>query len=147
MSVSPELTEREAISKIRTMVFAVGECSPDLYMQRRTDSPNPFYRQTSSGLFLEIYYGMPSTLWTPWGKLEIGGSGHGNWDSAVATILPRLGAVAHAPLTSTAMGEFGPVYALTRVDGSELPEPVLRHRSEFLSYENALAAWTSGGER
>ena len=40
----------------------------------RHTEPNPYFAQTSSGLMLELYYGTPNTLHTPWGKWNFGGS-------------------------------------------------------------------------
>jgi hypothetical protein len=39
------------------------------------------------------------------------------------------------------MGVFGPVYALTSVDGVTLPPAVERKHDQYIEYEDANAAW------
>ena len=144
-SMSHEI-ERAAIPKIKTILFEYIDASDCVGMDRRNDDPNPFYSQTESGLFLEEYYGMPNVLWTPWGKLHIGESGHsfGNgWEKIMTQLLPRLGASVYKSLERTSMGEFGPVYALTKIDDLELPPPIARTRDEYWNYSDACAAWAA----
>lgn len=38
----------------------------------RDESANPYYNQTHRGFFLEAHYGLPSSLWTPWGEYHFG---------------------------------------------------------------------------
>jgi len=107
-------------------------------LDRRNAAPNPYYKQTESGLFLEMYYGLPSRLWTPWGEWHFGGSGSGDWDPVHPVILARLGATEYQP----EMGYIGPVYAIHRVDGDiTLPDPIVRPHEQYMSYKDALAAW------
>lgn len=48
--------------------FATGASHASPYLEdRRRETPNSFYNQTAQGFFLELYYGLPSKLWTPWG--------------------------------------------------------------------------------
>ncbi len=108
---------------------------------RRNGEANPFYNQTADGLFLEIYYGMPSSLWTPWGKWDFGGSGSGCWNTILPLILERFGATLHQPLRRSSMGEFGPVYALHKVDNTPLPNPIELDNAAYASYEDSHAAW------
>ena len=111
---------------------------------RRNESVNPFYNQTSSGLFLELYYGQPGFLHTPWGKWNCWGSGSstgGDWEERLPLILKRLGAIEYLPEIQTQMGCFGPVYKLTSLDGITLPEAIVRNPEEYLPYEEANAIW------
>lgn len=114
----------------------------ELWMQDwRKEAPNPFNSQTQQGLFLEMYYGLPNRLWTPWGEWNFGGSGSGYWEVTHPKILQRLGAVEYQPLRHTKSREHGPVYALHEFDGVSLPEPIERQRNQYLDYEVAKKAW------
>ena len=108
---------------------------------RRKDPANPYYNQTADGLFLEFYYGMPSSLWTPWGEWGFGGSGSGYWDNILPLILEQFGATLHQPLRNSSMGEFGPVYALHKVGDTPLPDPVELDNAAYTPYEDSHTAW------
>ncbi len=108
---------------------------------RRKEGANPYYNQTSEGLYLELYYGTPSSLWTPWGKWNFGGSGGGSWNSILPSLIERFGATLYQPLRRSKMGEFGPVYALHKVDDTPLPDPVELKNSAYVSYKDLNAVW------
>lgn len=134
--------------KVADTVFELIESQisdPDGYKSsmedRREERVNPYYNQTADGLFLELYYGMPSSLWTPWGKWGFGGSGSGYWDTILPLILERFGATLHQPLRRSSMGEFGPVYALHKVGDTPLPSPIELDNAAYASYEDSRAAW------
>lgn len=108
---------------------------------RRDEEVNPYYSQTDSGLFLELYYGQPGNIHTPWGKWNCWGSGCGSWEEKMPELLERLGATVHKELVHNSQGEFGPIYALHRIGDLILPDPAIRVRGEELSYETAKAEW------
>lgn len=108
---------------------------------RRSEGVNPFYGQTASGLFLELYYGLPSIIYTPWGKWGFAGGGSGFFEEFVQDLLVDLSPVSvHSSLIRTDMGEFGPVYA---IKGAGL----FRKREDFLPYETAHQIWSEMTER
>lgn len=113
----------------------------------RGESANPFYNQTSRGLFLEIYYSLPNKVWTPWGAWSFGGSGSGGMSAVAERLLVECGAEIHEPRTTSYMGVHGPVYRLRRVCGVELPEATVRPRDQYLSYEDAGSEWRALVER
>jgi hypothetical protein len=117
--------------------------SGDIGMEdRREEGSNSFYNQTSSGLYLEFYHDLPSKIWTPWGRWDVGGSGHGGeWQSIKEAILFRLGAKIHQRVRHTNMGTIGPVWGLYRVDDVQLPEPKQLDKSAYAPYEEVLKAW------
>jgi hypothetical protein len=135
------------IHRIGEIVFEYCTSDPgknldSLWMEdRRNQGPNPFYNQTKQGIFLEMYYGLPSSLWTPWGKWSIGGSGCGNFNEVNEKIFERLGAQLHIRQQDTNMGTYGPVYRLTKVDDIELPVAEVEHHSKFAEYEEVKIAW------
>ena len=133
----------EAVRRIADIVHAtISAHHPNLSMDDwRGEEPNPYYDQTYQGLFLEFYYGMPNSLWTPWGKWSFGGSGSGHFDKVAGEILEKFGATLYKPLKTTKMGEFGPIYALHKVDGTAHPEPSAREHSDYISWEEAKAIW------
>jgi hypothetical protein len=95
----------------------------------REESVNSYYNHTESGIFLEMYYGTPSILWTPWGKWTFIGSSGGCFTEAVMVLLEKLGARVFSPLRVTDMGEYGPVYSLTQdSEGKPLPAAVVGAR-------------------
>lgn len=133
------------IRQIADLVFAKlvkhnGSTDPssphDLWLEdRRGESVNPFYGQTSRGLFLEMYYGLPSTLHTPWGKWGFVGSGSGDFTVMVQDLLGELGPVYTAsPKKITDMGEFGPVYSIKGL--AQHLDPV-----DYLHYDAANDIW------
>ena len=138
-----------AAREVADLVFAEleargGSTSPGraLWLEdRRGERVNPCHVQARSGLFLEMYYGLPSRLWTPWGVWGFAGSGMGNFSTLVGDLLPKLGAAEFRPQQTMSMGEFGPVYALTSVGGRPLPRAELRERGEFVAYEDAHRRW------
>jgi hypothetical protein len=111
---------------------------------RRDEGVNPFYNQTETGLFLEMYYGIPGKIWTPWGCWGCWGSGTG-WDKKMTeAFLERLGATMYQQeryVEGACGGVIGPVYAVHRVDDMLLPDPVVRNRKKYLSYEQAKEEW------
>jgi len=112
----------------------------------RHTQPNPYFAQTSSGLMLELYYGTPNTLHTPWGKWSFGGSSSscgGGFDPIVAALCEEFGATVYQPEVSNSWGCIGPIYTLSKVDGEALPEAVVAPRSEWKTYEDAKAQWES----
>jgi len=122
--------------------YASPKTGSDIWLQdRRKEEVNPFYHQTKEGLFLCLYYGQPGSIYTPWGEWNCWGSGSGDWTGAMPQFLQRLGAVEAESLKRTSMGEFGPVYAIMRVDEVSLPTPVMREHDEFLEYDDAKKAW------
>ena len=108
---------------------------------RRREKANPFYNQTADGLYLELYYGMPSSLWTPWGKWNFGGCDDGAWKNILPSLLERFGSTLHQPLRTSKMGQFGPVYALHKVDDMPLPDPIELDNAAYASYKDSIAAW------
>ena len=108
---------------------------------RRDQSVNPFYGQTKQGFILEVYYGIPGDIYTPLGKWNCFGSGSGYDNGELDRYLESIGAVMIQPKVITSMGEFGPLYAITKVNGVDLPYPEQRSKSDFIPYEEALKAW------
>lgn len=105
---------------------------------------NPCYHQTEKGLFLEYYYDQPSKIWTPWGYLDMVGfngyRGDAPWEPIIEKFLERLGATLYLPKTIEKWGQRGPVYAIHRLDDLILPEPKIREKQNFWSYEKVMKA-------
>lgn len=131
------------MNRVADLVLSYVTCDRRLGDQRK-EPVNPFYNQTESGLYLEAYYGLPSILWTPWGKWSFSGWGSGDWDPVWPELIQRLGATVFRPLiVDNILGEFGPIYALHSIDAEPLPEPKLRMKDTFLEYNTVKEAWTS----
>jgi hypothetical protein len=124
-----------------------GAGGPLPWLQDRRSAPvNPYYSQTASGLFLEIYYGIPGKIWTPWGYWDCWGSGRRS-DLATEKFFSHLDLEVHQKLKTTQMGTIGPVYKILAVEGDALPEPVVRDRSDYLDLKAAKAGWKAMLER
>lgn len=110
--------------------------SSSLWLEdRRKEGVNPFYFQTDHGLFLEMYYGLPSTIHTPWGIWGFGGSGSGRMEPIVNALLIALAPVSvQMPKKVNNWGEFGPIYS---VKGPGLH----RKQADYIPYEAAHVLW------
>lgn len=95
----------------------------------RNGGASGFEKRTTSGLYLEFYYGGPNRLWTPWGRWSFVGSGgtgayeHDLRERQRAAFMSRLSTQLHSPVKSDESGDYGPVYKVLAVDGIELPPP------------------------
>ncbi len=112
----------------------------ECFSDRRRQPANPYYNQTASGFFLELYYGGPSKLWTPWGSWKVVSGICGtaeDVEDVVDMLIKRFGATVHISETEG----FGPVYALHAIDSKALPRPLELSKSAYASYEEAVDAW------
>jgi len=113
---------------------------------RRHFAPNPYYCQTSLGLYLDFSHDVPSSIWTPWGDWDFRGS-----CTFTASQVRTLHDVFTAGVTMQMFreqsydrfsGYLGPTYALLGVGDLRLPEPALRAtRDDYMSYDQARAEW------
>jgi hypothetical protein len=100
-----------------------------------------------SGLLMEFYYGRPSRVLTPWGRMHLWRDGRhsgGNPMLAYRVLLASLGATLEIPEFQNRMGCFGPWYALRSVEGRPLPPAVRPDDVPFVShedYQRAKALW------
>lgn len=113
---------------------------PRLCDSRETASANPFYGRTLNGLYLELYYGLPAELCTPWGRWSFCGGGSGHWHHVLPEILERFGATLHRPVEQVSGGTIGPFYALHHVDGEALPGPA-ELPGQPATFKELRAAW------
>ena len=121
--------------------YVFGRCSRD---DRRTQSVNACYNQTTGGLFLEQYYSGPGSIWTPWGKWGCwgGGTSGGGAKDPMPDFLKAIGEIElFAAEKNTAQGTIGPVYAILKVGDIVLPKPELRERASYFEYEEAHRLW------
>ncbi len=109
---------------------------------------NPLFSQITNngGIGLEFYYGIPLYLYTPLGRIEIAGDFTivRNEDAILERLIADYGAVLItrsiiSSLMGVAMGEFGPVYALTRLPWTTERLPVFEYRSpqDYIGYDTA----------
>lgn len=147
-------TEKFGLFQLYLAMRAVADlvyeyASPDIHRgyhmmpwleDRRNQGVNPYYSQTESGLFLELYYGQPGSIWTPWGKWGCWGGGSGNWREIMPEILERLGAQVFQEKKVVSMGEIGPIYAITKINDLVLPDARPR-TAGFVPYKKADEEW------
>ena len=66
----------------------------------------------------------------------------GSQQGSDGDFLAAIGGVElHAPVKHTKDGTFGPVYAVKKVGGIELPKPALRERISYFTYKESLHLW------
>lgn len=118
------------ITQCLTIANIFDEQFPDTALESngyRDGGVNPFYNRTTSGLYLEFYYGAPNKIWTPWGEWHfVGSTGLTFGDEKqqrISSFMARLTSQLHIPLQQSEFGDFGPVYTLHAVDGVQLPPP------------------------
>jgi hypothetical protein len=112
------------------------------------EQPNPYHSRLFRGLVVELYYGFPSYLHTPWGKLRLPapyGSYPDVTDRALDRILSSLAGHVHGriPRKRTPNGEYGPWYVLTGTPTFHdlgLAAPILNGMSTE-EYENTANDW------
>ncbi len=147
--------QRALIAQCLRIVEIFDEEVPDYAISpdgHRVSGANGFHKRTSSGLYLEWYYGSPSELWTPWGYWGFVGSGsiaaggRERHEAHCAAFMARLTTELHAPLVESEFGATGPVYKILAVDGVPLPTPgeVLPTATRD-EYKTAKADWARFG--
>ncbi len=113
------------------------------YEDWRHQSVEPLGPQVH-GLYLNFYYGAPTSVWTPWGQWTFAGSGNhgGNQQQVlVGAVMRPLSTRLFDSEYITDLGISGPTYAVLAVEGEELFEPSLYFRDQYLPYKQATAAW------
>lgn len=126
------MTDRtgELIAYCRQIAAIFDELLPDTAFDARAHrigGVNPYYCRTTSGLYLEFYYGYPSKLWTPGGRWSFTGStvtyGGVRREDLVEPFMQRLATRLHEPMSQSKWGCYGPVYAILAVDGEPVEPP------------------------
>ncbi len=87
-------------------------------------------RIENESMAIEFYYGMPSSLWTPYGKIRLvkgdcwySGDGYEKKTELLNFIKENFSTSELIPLIKNYEGEHGPVYQINRIGEKEL-EPV-----------------------
>ncbi len=133
-----------AARKVADLVFEYASSDPNRWLQDTREDPGGLdaaYNQTESGLFLEIYRGQISSIWTPWGDYifcgNTSGDGTGSWRLVNTEILKRLCAARYRPKQESV----GIVFAIHCVDKLQLPQPVEREPQNYLGDDITRTAW------
>ncbi|MFN3005115.1 hypothetical protein [Mycolicibacterium wolinskyi] len=147
MTISP-VRRRHLIARCRQIAALFDELLPDTALNasaHRAGGVNPFYDRTTSGLYLEFYYGYPSKIWTPGGRWHMTG---GTWtpagvdkDELVRPFMERLTTRPHHLPVQTRWGCYGPVYAVLAVDGISVEEPGPVARFIHSDYQREKYEW------
>ncbi len=101
---------------------------------------NPYYNKVDDGIGVEFYYGIPSYLWTKFGKVRLSGScthydsvGKNILDDFVQRFITNFDCVQIKPLIKNFDGDYGPVYQINQVKDCKV-SPVIGHKT--YSYDN-----------
>lgn len=96
---------------------------------------NPYFNKVDDGIGVEFYYGIPSYLWTKFGRVRLTGScthydsvGKNILHDFVQRFIEKFDCVQIRPLTKNFDGEHGPVYQINQV-GNFNVSPVIGHRT------------------
>ena len=132
-----------AIRQIADYICDLVEATPGVTLgdRRMSDTANPYYHQSETGLFLEMYYGTPSSIWTPWGKWGFGGGGSGDHDVVLPQLIEHLGLEVYTAEYNNSQGTYGPVYKITKFGDLILPEATVRDKDQYMSYEDSKEEW------
>lgn len=103
--------------------------------------PNPTYSQTKEGLVLEMYYGAPARIHTPYGHWRIVGGDSGGWERVFKAIKEPLGLELYIEGKKTSYGDLGPHYAITKWKEKIISWPVYKEGPESISFENFKTIW------
>lgn len=117
---------------------------------RRNESVNPFYDQMESGLILQMYYSLPGKIHTPWGYWGFTGSGSGpggGFEPVITDIIAATEARLEREKVINSTGQFGPWYALRKIDDFVLPPAIRRAQKDYIPYEQAKDIWAAMTER
>lgn len=87
------------------------------------DYLNPYWNRTISGLFLEMYYGLPDKIWTPAGHVKVGNGETGRWRGFEDYLRQFVDFSVYQAEVQEKIGYIGPVYAIHAIDGVACPEP------------------------
>lgn len=153
MSADQLTTTQRLIAHCRTLARIFDEELPVTAIapaDYRVGGVNPYYNRTTSGLYLEFYYGYPSKVWTPGGYWTMTGStithAFVDKDALAAKFMARITARQTEPLQQSKWGCYGPVYAVTAIDGEPIDEPgeVIPYATH--NYREIKAEWADLAE-
>ncbi|MUL61143.1 hypothetical protein B5P44_00915 [Mycobacterium sp. CBMA 213] len=141
------ITQCLKIADIFEAAFSVDTSSGEAH---RAEGLNALYDRTTSGLYLEFYYGHPHKLWTPWGSWDfaqfVGGLTGIEESRMVSAFMAHLDVELLIPLQQNRFTAFGPVYKLHGIDGDKLPVPgEIRPSATTEEYQAANAEWAAFG--
>lgn len=141
------------ITQCRRIAAILDEQLPDTALNAhayRIGGVNPYYSRTTTGLYLQFYYGYPSKLWTPGGRWDFVGStvtpGGVNKDDLVEPFMIRLTTSLHQPITQDRWGCYGPVYAIHQIEGEDVETPGAVTEFTRDGYLDMKQAWAALAE-
>ena len=96
------------------------------FKDRKTNEVNPCYKKTNQGIYLQLCNGNPKFIWSPWGKwnfIEIITSDGDATSTLMNMLQEQVELKKYSEETRSSRGSYGPVYAITSIDGMALPTP------------------------
>lgn len=148
----PDATTTRLIAQCRKIAAIFDKELPDTALgpaAHRAGGINPYYNRTTSGLYLEFYYGLPSKIWTPGGYWAMTGSTSfiaGQAERLAALVMRHLDAKLHLPMRQDRNGCYGPVFAIWAIDGELVDAPGDVIRFSKLGYHEMRAEWAELAE-
>lgn len=132
VTTEAELFDAASALRLAEMVFehfaphGTNDGRPELWDNREHD-PRFMLHRTESGLYLEMFNGIPSRIWTRWGEWDIAyGTSYAPHLQASRELLSRLwlGQV-NGPFQMAPGVEIGPLYAVGALEGERVLVPRL----------------------
>lgn len=115
------------------------------YKDHFSGGPNAFYHQLETGLALGEKYGMPHTIYTPWGKWPIVGSYGGSGDSGCMLSVPinfetckeTLGLKLLSSWKCELTGDHGNIWTITKWGTLTFADKAVYRglRTKYITYE------------
>ncbi len=108
-----------------------------------TESINTFYNQIveNGGIGLEIYYGLPSRIYTPLGYIRVATcyTNISDRNKIMERLTEEYGLVTVREETYGSLGVTGPVYAITKLPWSDETLPVFEYKERADYMEHRVA--------
>jgi hypothetical protein len=105
------------------------------------DGPNAGCAQTKNGLILEVYYGMPSFIHTPYGRWKILGNGSGAWQPVIEALKSSLDLEKISKVPDK--NKYGQLWAIRKWNNIRLDPPFFCSKQERTSVKKVAQVWSA----
>ena len=101
--------------------------------QEKMCGSNPYYHQTKLGLFLGYFNGYPSSLWTPWGYVNLFQYKCGNMTLFIEDLFSQIEVELYREeIQGNDKYRYGPVYRIIKVKNEDIPYAKEKERKDYI---------------